>query len=47
MTFHEKIRELLVQQKLNDALQELLRDLHDSATIRLQVPVPPNGSQSR
>ncbi|SRR6266496_1244658 len=42
-----KIRELLVQQKLNDALQELLRDLHDSATIRLQVPVPPNGSQSR
>jgi hypothetical protein len=41
-----KIHELLVQQKLNDALKEFLQNLRDTSTIRLLV-TSPSGSESR
>ncbi len=42
-----KIRELLLQQKLNEALKEFLQNLRDASTIRLQITLPPDGSQPR
>ncbi len=42
-----KIRELLIQRKLNDALKELLQNLRDASTIHLQTTPPQTGSQPR
>jgi peptidyl-prolyl cis-trans isomerase SurA len=42
-----KIREILVQQKLNDALKEWLQTLHENSAIRMQATQPANGSQPR
>ena len=41
-----KIHELLLQQKLNDALKEFLQNLRDTSTIRLLVDSP-GGSEAR
>jgi len=39
-----KIHELLVQQKLNEALKEFVQNLRDAGTIRLQITTP-DGSE--
>ena len=40
-----KIRELLMQQKLNEALKEYLQNLRDASSVRLLLP-PSDGSES-
>lgn len=42
-----KIRELLTQQKLNDALKEWLQNLRDGGVVRLQADASPKGNSSR
>ena len=42
-----KIRELLIQQKLNELLAEWMQTLRESSTIRLNVNLSDNGSTTR
>lgn len=42
-----RIRELLTQQKLNDALKEWLQNLHDSSSIVIKVDAAPSGSSAK
>lgn len=42
-----KIRELITQQKLNDALKEWLQNLHDSAAIVIKADAAPSGGPAK